>query len=123
VVPDGVVFCGRIQTLRAKFSGLNCTVSPTGALTCASPEELQRILKTLNANAFNFVAPNLVSGVHTIEVQARTSANTSPLGVTRSLGNANAFIGAGSVGVEVVRMLKGNDGTTLVGIQEFACRQ
>jgi hypothetical protein len=115
VVPDGIVFCDRIQTLRAKFSGLNCTADLTnGAVTCASPEELQLILKTLNANAFNFVAPNLVSGVHTIEVQARTSANVSTLGANGSLGNANAFIGAGSVAVETVRMIKGNVGNTLV---------
>ena len=114
VVPDGIVFCDRIQTLRAKFSGLNCTADlATGAVTCADPEELQLILKTLNANAFNFVAPNLVPGVHTIDVQARTSAQTSALGTNGSLGNANAFIGAGSVSVEQVRMIKGNDGTTL----------
>jgi len=111
---DGVVFCDRIQTLRAKFSGLNCTANlETGAVTCATPEELQLILKTLNANAFNFVAPDLSSGVHTVEVQARSSAATSATGLNGSLGNANAFIGAGSVAVESVRMIKGNDGTTL----------
>ena len=111
---DGVVFCDRIQTLRAKFSGLNCTADlTTGAVTCSTPEELQLILKTLNANAFNFVAPNLASGVHTVEVQARSSAATSATGVNGSLGSANAFIGAGSVAVESVRMIKGNDGTTL----------
>lgn len=111
---DGVVFCDRIQTLRAKFSGLNCTANlVTGAVTCSTPEELQLILKTLNANAFNFVAPDLASGVHTVEVQARSSAATSATGTNGSLGASNAFIGAGSVAVESVRMIKGNDGTTL----------
>ena len=110
----GVVFCDRIQTLRAKFSGLSCTANlTTGVVTCNTPEELQLILKTLNANAFNFVAPNLGSGVHLIEVQARSSAATSASGPNGSLGAANAFIGAGSVSVESVRMIKGNDGTTL----------
>jgi hypothetical protein len=109
----GVVFCDRIQTLKAKFSGLNCTADSAGVVTCSTPEELQLILKTLNANAFNFVAPNLESGVHAIEVQARSSAATSATGVNGSLGSANAFIGAGSVAVESVRMIKGNDGTTL----------
>lgn len=110
----GVVFCDRVQTLKAKFSGLNCTASlTTGAVTCTDPEELQLILKTLNANAFNFVAPNLQSGVHTIEVQAKSSAATSATGANGSLGSANAFIGAGSVSVESVRMIRGNDGTTL----------
>lgn len=111
---DGVVFCDRIQTLAAKFSGLNCTANlTTGAVTCSTPEELQLILKTLNANAFNFVAPDLGSGVHTVEVQARSSARTGATGANGSLAAANAFIGAGSVAVESVRMIKGNDGTTL----------
>lgn len=110
----GVVFCDRVQTLKAKFSGLNCTANlATGVVTCTDPEELQLILKTLNANAFNFVAPNLQSGVHTIEVQAKSSAVTSATATNGSLGSANAFIGAGSVSVESVRMIKGNDGTTL----------
>ena len=63
-------------------------------------------MKTLNANSFNFVAPDLVSGVHTIEVQARSSAAASSTGTNGSLGNANAFIGAGSVAIEAVRMIK-----------------
>ena len=71
------------------------------------------ILNTFNANAFNFVAPNVEAGVQAIEVQARSSAATSATGVNGSLGAANAFIGAGSVSVESVRMVKGNDGTTL----------
>ncbi len=117
-VGDGIVFCDRIQTLTAKFSGLNCTANlTTGQVTCADPEELQLILKTLNANAFNFVAANRVPGVHTIDVQARTSANVSTISANGSLGNANAFIGAGSVSVEEVRMIRGNDGTTLVEFQ------
>lgn len=110
----GVVFCDRVQTLKAKFSGLNCVTNlTTGEVTCNSPEELQLILKTLNANAFNFVAANLETGVHRIEVQARSSAATSVIGGNGSLGAANAFIGAGSVAVESVRMIRGNDGTTL----------
>lgn len=110
---DGIVFCDRVQTLKAKFSGLNCTADATGMVTCANPEELQLILKTLNANAFDFVAPGLGTGVSTIEVLARSSASTSTSGTNGSLGNANAFIGAGSVAIEEVRMIKGNTGETL----------
>lgn len=105
---DGVVFCDRIQYLMAKFSGLNCTADlTTGVVTCADPEELQLILKTLNANSFNFVAADMDQGVYTIEVQARTSAAVSAPTPTGSLGKANAFIGAGSVAIESVRMIKG----------------
>jgi hypothetical protein len=110
----GIVYCDRVQTLKAKFSGLSCTADlTTGAVTCASPEELELILKTLNANAFNFVAPNLLSGVYNVEVQARSSVATSTSGTGGSLASANAFVGAGSVSVESVRMIQGNTGTTL----------
>ncbi|WP_157778793.1 hypothetical protein [Massilia violaceinigra] len=111
---DGIVFCDRVQTLKARFSGLNCKADlTTGAVTCADPEELQLILKTLNANAFNFVAPGVSSGVTTIEVLARSSASASATGTNGSLGSANAFIGAGSVAIEEVRMIKGNTGETI----------
>lgn len=111
---DGLVYCDRIQTLKAKFSGLNCTADlSTGEVTCADPEELQLILKTLNANSFNFVAADLSSGIQTIDVQARTSANVGTDSTNGSLAGAEAFIGAGSVSVEEVRMIKGNDGSTL----------
>lgn len=111
---DGLVYCDRIQTLKAKFSGLNCDADlVTGEVTCADPEELQLILKTLNANSFNFVAADVASGVHTIEIQARTSANIGVDSENGSLAGAEAFIGAGSATIEEVRMIQGNTGETL----------
>ncbi len=124
----GLVYCDRQQTLSAKFSGLNCTAAPyeftdvdgdgiddvvDGSVTCADPEELQLILQTLNANSFNFLAPNVTSGVHTVEVQAKTSANVGTDAESGALSGAEAFIGAGSVMVEEVRMIKGNTGESL----------
>jgi phage FluMu gp28-like protein len=47
------------------------------------------------------------------EVQARSSAATGATGSNGSLANADAFIAMGSDAVEEVRMIKGNDGTTL----------
>lgn len=117
--PDGLVYCDRVQSLKAKFSGLNCKVELNeasenyGKVTCDDPEELQLILKTLNANSFNFLAPNVSSGVHTIEVQAKTTAQVSTVSANGSMAGAEAFIGAGSVTVQEVRMIKGNDGTTI----------
>lgn len=106
--PAGIVYCDRVQTLRARFSGLNCKADlTTGVVTCADPEELQLILKTLNANAFHFIAPNLASGTYTVEVQVKNTASTSTTSANGSLANANAFIGAGSVAVEAVRMING----------------
>ncbi len=107
----GIVFCDRIQMLNAKFSGLNCAIESTtgGHLTCALPEELRLILKTLNANSFNFVAADSAQGEYTVVVQAKTSAHVSDPTATGSLGRANAYIGAGSVAIESVRMIKGEE--------------
>lgn len=126
---EGIVYCDRIQQLKAKFSGLNCTAAPygvvetpvdlvDGSVTCADPEELSLLQKTLNAASFNFVAANVKSGVNTIRVQARTTADTGVSSTDtsvapRSLAGAEAFVGMGAVSIEEVRMIKGNDGSTL----------
>jgi hypothetical protein len=103
---EGVVYCDRIQTLAAKFAGLDCTTDlATGAITCATEEELQLILRTLNAHSFNFAKTDVGTGVHDIVVQAKASA-----GVNFDDGNmagAEAFAGAGSLSVEEVRLVKG----------------
>ena len=92
----------------AKFSGLNCTADlTTGVVTCADPEELQLILKTLNANSFNFVAADLDQGVYTIVVEAKTNVVIGDPGINGIPNKTNAFIGAGSVAIESVRMIKG----------------
>lgn len=115
---DGVVYCDRIQTLAAKFAGLNCTADLlTGAVTCLDPEELQLILKTLNASSFNFARTDVGVGVHTVKVQARAQAAVSFDGDESglSLAGAQAFAGAGSMIVEEVRLVK--DANIVVDIQ------
>jgi len=70
-------------------------------------EEIELILDTMDAHAFNFIAPDLTfSGVHTIEVQAMIETATSTQEGTAS---ATATIGKGSVTIELVRMIKGED--------------
>ena len=108
---EGVVYCDRSQTLSARFSGLNCTADATaGAVTCADNETLQLILRTLNANAFNFAMKDVSSGVHTITVQAKADAAASILDDASggALTGAEAFIGAGSLNVESVRLINKN---------------
>lgn len=106
---EGVVFCDRMQTLAAKFAGLNCTADAYGVVTCTDPEELQLILRSLNANAFNFAKADVSSGVHNIVVQARAQAsvNFDDDTDTGALAGAEAFAGAGAVVVEEVRLVKG----------------
>jgi hypothetical protein len=108
----GVVYCDRIQTLAAKFAGLNCTADPvTGVVTCADPEELRLILRTLNANAFNFARDDVGVGVHQITVQAQAAAavNFDDDASGGAMAGAEAFLGAGSLLVEEVRLVKGED--------------
>jgi hypothetical protein len=107
---DGVVFCDRIQTLAAKFAGLNCTADPvTGVVTCTDPEELRLLLRTLNANAFNFAKADVGVGVHTVVVQARAQAsvNFDDDVSGGALAGAEAFAGAGSLYVEEIRLQRG----------------
>ena len=109
--PGEVVFCNRMQQLRAKFGGImSCTdVNGDGVITvdeCTwTDEELQLVLRTMNANAFNFILDDLTPGVHTVAVQARIVTTADVPGDTLSW----ATIGKGSVTVEEVRMIKDED--------------
>ena len=88
-----------------------------GAVTCADAEELRLLLKTLNANSFNYLLADVVPGVQTIEVQARAKANVSFSSVQdEPLGSAaaEAFVGLGSLLVEQIRLIKNADGTPVL---------
>lgn len=114
--PPGLTYCDRFQKLEAKFAGLNCTADlGTGVVTCADPEELRLILKTLNVNHFNFLHANAMPGVHKVEVQARAQANVALGGTTLGAAAAEAFAGAGALYVETIRLVKDADGTTDLG--------
>lgn len=109
---EGVVFCDRLQQLTAKFAGLNCTAdAETGVVTCADPEELRLLLKSLDASSFNFAKTDVGSGVHTVTVQARAQAgvNFDDDESGGALAGAEAFAGAGALVVEEVRLVKGAD--------------
>ncbi len=110
--PVGIVYCDRFQQLEAKFAGLNCTADLiTGIVTCTDPEELRLLLRTLNANAFNFLLPDVQPGAKSIWVQARAEADANIFGTDmQSNAQAQAFAGAGSLFVEEVRFIRGEDG-------------
>lgn len=111
--PAGVTYCDRYQKLEASFAGLNCTADlSTGVVTCTDPEELRLILKTLNANHFNFLHANAVPGVQMVEIQARAQAGVALGGTTLGAAGAEAFVGAGALSVETIRLVKDADGTT-----------
>ncbi len=109
----GVTYCDRYQQLAARFAGLNCTADlVTGAVTCVDPEELQLVLKTLDANHFNFLFANAKPGVQKIEVQARAQSAVALGGSMLGAAGAEAFAGAGALSVETIRLVKDADGTT-----------
>jgi len=71
--------------------------------TKVTEEELRLILDTMTANAFNFIAPNLSSGIYEVVVEAEISSD----GMAGS-GSFDAFatVGLGSLVVDEIRMVK-----------------
>ena len=108
-----MTFCRRNQEMSANFQGLidGClSVDATGNVVideaCLAPEEVELILDTMSANAFNFIFGDATSDVHLIEVQARISLDSS---VQEGEAEARATLGKGSMTVEEVRLAKGEE--------------
>lgn len=111
--PGEVVFDRRNQTLSATLGGIlsNCTDSngdgDIDLNDCTlAPEEIELILDTMAAHSFNFIMDDLRPGEHAVEVQAMISTSSSSGAGSAS---SNATIGNGSVTVEEVRLIKGED--------------
>ena len=111
--PGEIIFASRTQELSATLDGLisSCfVVEENGNVVldedCVEPEEIELILSTMSANAFNFVYPDCGTGVHTFEVQAKVKTSTSTQqGGAAALG----MVGRGSCTVEEVRMVNDED--------------
>lgn len=106
--PGVVNCCRRTQELTAEFQGLidgcmtvdefnNVIIDPD----CVTPETLELILDTMNANSFNFIMP-MQTGDHTVEVWTRISLSDEIADKTK----ATATIGKGSIVVEEVNEAK-----------------
>ena len=95
-----IVFEGRVQVLTATLQGILEDGEVVGY------EEIGLIIGTLSANSFNFVVQDLDSGMHEVVVKA-----VCVTGAFSQQGSAAAVaaIGLGSVTVEEVRMVKGED--------------
>ena len=120
--PGPVTFCERFQQLSAKLQGiienLACFVDadndpttppvfdPDAPGCVLTSEEIELVLRTLNANAFFFILPDVGVGTHNVEVQARIATLGSA-----QLGSwdAKALIGKGVVVVENHRLAKGDN--------------
>ena len=115
--PGEIIFARRHQRLIAEFAGdiSNC-INSDGTVTiteeCVTPETLQLILDTMAAHSFNFIAPDVSVGNHTIVVQADLSYIDSTDGTVlpaEAEAAADAYLGMGSVTIQEVRMVKGVD--------------
>lgn len=115
---NGVVFCSRTQTLSAKLQGIieNLACFPDGVFDPNAPgcelefEEIQLVLETLNANAFNFVMPNLISGDYMVTAEAEVR---SSIEVQNGSAQALGLVGLGSMVVDEVRFVQGSDGSSM----------
>ena len=94
-----IVFEGRVQVLTATLGGYFVDEVLT-------PEEIGLIIGTLSANSFNFIVQDLDAGMHEVVVKAACVT-----GAFSQQGSAAAVaaIGLGSVTIEEVRMVKGED--------------
>ena len=106
--PGAVTFCRRSQELSAVFQGLfeKCIDAEGHVILndeCLEYEELNLVLDTTNANAFNFVLRDLPQGNYLIEVQAMINSGTT---YQNGSASATGMIGKGSAIVEEVRFAK-----------------
>ena len=110
--PGIVTFDKRYQELMVKLGGiLTCTDNNGDGIIqyneCVlTDEEIQLILDTLAAHAFNFALDDLGSGTHTVSVQVRVTTDT---GAQAGSSSATGMVGKGSLVVEEVRLVKGSD--------------
>ena len=71
-------------------------------LTAVDYEEIQLVLSTLSAHAFNFFVYDLDSGDYRVTVEANPDAS-APVDTDTSTSSASAFVGLGTVVVDEVR--------------------
>jgi len=118
VDPGTVTFNARCQRQTLTQQGildLCVDASPDGGVTppdgiidpateCTfTDDDLDHLLDTTSANHFNFIAPDVGTGTHTISVEATVKAGSS------LKGSASAIINVGTLSVEVVRSADHHD--------------
>lgn len=113
-MPGEVIFAERQQRLVAEFAGdiRNALSIVDGVLqideSLIDPEMLQLVLNTMAAHSFNFIIPDVHSGVHTIEVMAKveTTQDGTPLDDdVQGIALSDATLGKGSLTVDCVRFV------------------
>jgi len=106
--PGPIIYNARAQVLTATLQGIVALVAEDGvySLNITEPEEIGLFIATMSANSFNWIVDDLNSGMHTVEVWAKC---VTYAGTSKGSAEAVAAIGLGSVTIEEVRMVKGED--------------
>jgi hypothetical protein len=100
-----IIFDSRIQVLSTVLQG-EIGLDAEGEIEILDPEEIALFIGTLSAHSFNFIADNLSPGEHvvTVSVKGLTAA-----GSQQGSAAAIAAVGLGSMTVEEVRMVQGEE--------------
>jgi len=105
--PGVVEWNARVQQLTAVLQGEIESVTAEGDPVIGDPEEIGLFIGTLSVNSFNFIIPDVSSGMHNIKVYAAVGTYAD---YEQGDANAVAVIGLGSMTVEEVRMVKDEGG-------------
>ena len=103
-----ITFDSRIQRLSATLQGFIEGVDPITLepLEITIPEEIELFIGTMSAHSFNWIVEDLSPGMHTIKVYVwATTLAMSQEGSAEAI----AVVGLGSMTIEEVRMVKGDD--------------
>jgi hypothetical protein len=100
--------CLNVEGVDDNGDGVHDRYVTTVDLECLDDEEVQLILDTINANAFNFISPNLEQGEYKVTVEAEITSDTSS---TNGGAMAKGLVGMGSMVVDEVRFIKKDNGT------------
>jgi hypothetical protein len=125
VSPGEVVYGKRTQTLSAQLEGaiagcLSVITNASGGLqivldtNCVQPEVIGLLNDSVSANSFLFASPNLSSGFHDIQIQARIDALGSNQNGTFT---ATGLLGKGTLAAESVRLAKDPAYPYVIGLQ------
>jgi hypothetical protein len=105
--PGVVGWNARVQQLTAVLQGEIESVTEEGEPVLGEPEEIGLFIGTLSVNSFNFIIPDVSSGMHNIKVYAAVGTYAD---YEQGDANAVAVIGLGSMTIEEVRMVKDEGG-------------
>jgi hypothetical protein len=106
--PGIIVYNARLQVLTAVLQG---EVTLDDGIVIGDPEEIGLFIGTMSANSFNFIVDDLAAGMHKVTVEA---ACVSWAMNQQGCAQAVAVIGLGSMTVEEVRMVKGEDAIPVI---------